>query len=79
MAPAFLALVKMTFQLNRGKGSTWSAMERELASLAQNNKVRAVVSLHYKGDSDVPTKITFDAYISDSAGNVTKRRWRHTQ
>jgi hypothetical protein len=71
-------LVLMKGSLNRAGGS-WYKMETSLAELTKNNKVRMVAKLHYRGNSDVPHKITVDAYATATDGSLTKRRWTHNQ
>lgn len=67
-------LVQMCPRLNL---SGWKKMENELVRLTRNNRVRVVVTVHYDGDSTVPSKFTVDAEITDRNGNTTRRRWRH--
>ena len=72
-------LVLMSQALNIGQGSSWTRMERQLRELASKNRVHAVYNVHYLGDSMIPSRINVSAQIYDSSGNVTTRRWRHSQ
>lgn len=57
---------------------SWAKMERQLVGITANNSVRVVVTVHYKGASNVPSHFTVDAYITDRKGRTTQRRWTHT-
>jgi RHS repeat-associated protein len=57
--------------------SGWKKMENQLKTLTRANSVRVVVTVHYDGNSTVPSRFTVDAHITDRKGNVTQKRWIH--
>jgi len=56
---------------------SWAKMERQLVGITAKNSVRVVVTVHYKGNSNVPDRFTVDAHITDRKGRTTQRRWTH--
>jgi RHS repeat-associated protein len=67
-------LVRMCPTLNL---SGWKKMENQLKTLTRSNSVRVVVTVHYDGNSTVPSRFTVNAEVTDRKGKVTQRRWTH--
>lgn len=64
--------------MNRTGGSCFK-MESEPNELADQNKVRLVVNLHYKEKSGIPNRITVDAFCTAKDGSLIRKRWTHKQ